>query len=205
MISNPQYWSDAWGRKYEFVCRKPKGCDAECLRVARRRVGGSRMSRFRLPWKRGPAAWRIARDAEAISRRLAEERRSYFSGRCCAKMLGVSTQPVRDWIQRGYLQAEGPRHQVSRPEMQRFVAWLAARAEPFEPQMYARRFFRRDRMTVRPFAKLAAARFAWPTRAPPWPALCFRADERIAANEDIATPAMPCGPLRRRQKVMRHW
>jgi hypothetical protein len=120
------------------------------------------MSKPRLPWTRGPVAWRLARRADEVCRRLAAEPRNFFSLRQAAALLGVSTQPVRDWIGLGHLQCGGPRGRVAKAELVRFVAWLRDHAKPFDPQTYTRRLVRRRRSPVVPFETLAKAHFLWP-------------------------------------------
>jgi hypothetical protein len=111
----------------------------------------------RLPWKRGPAAWKIKLDAHEIKIRLAIEKRNFFSLRKAARLLSVSTQPVRDWIRLGYLKREGPRGQIARGELGRFVGWLEERAEPFDQMNYLQRL-----PHTYPFKKLRSASFVWP-------------------------------------------
>jgi|ERR1035437_1141333 hypothetical protein len=116
-----------------------------------------RRDKPRLPWKRGPAAWKIKLDADEIKIRLGMEKRNFFSLRRVARLLSVSTQPVRDWIRLGYLKREGPRGQIARGELGRFVGWLAERAESFEPENYFQRF-----PLTFPFKKLGDVHFSWP-------------------------------------------
>jgi hypothetical protein len=66
------------------------------------------MGKPRLPWKRGPIAWEVANRADEILEALAENRRRFLSLRRASEMLGVSTQPLRDWIKLGYLKQDGP-------------------------------------------------------------------------------------------------
>jgi hypothetical protein len=116
----------------------------------------------RLPWKRGPVAWGIACRADEILVEVARCPRRFHSLRRAAHFLGVSTQPLRDWIRLGYLQRDGPRLQISAAELRRFVRWLQNRAEPFDPEEYLDRLYRKRSRPPRPFDKLRAAQFAWP-------------------------------------------
>jgi hypothetical protein len=114
----------------------------------------------RLPWKRGPAAWKVAIAADEILNNLEASHRGFYSLRRAARLLGVSTQPVRDWIQRHYLKRDGPRGKLSKAELCRFVGWLKERAEPFDSRGYLDRLHPKGR--PRAWDKLRAARFAWP-------------------------------------------
>ena len=116
-----------------------------------------RRRRPRLPWKRGPAAWKIRLAADEIKIRISAEQRNFFSLRKAARLLNVSTQPVRDWIRLGYLKREGPRGQIARGELERFVGWLEERAESFDPLNYVERI-----PPTWPFKKLGRVRFEWP-------------------------------------------
>lgn len=114
-----------------------------------------------LPWERGPVAGEIARRAEAIERALqAAGQPRYLSLRAAARVLGVSTQPVRDWLRLGHLTRSGPRGQIERKALVRLVRWLAAEAEEFHEDRAAR--FHPGGRRPRPFQKLAQARFDWP-------------------------------------------
>lgn len=121
-----------------------------------------RPCRPRLPWKRGPAAWQVATRANEILETLAASPRRFFSLRATARVFGISTQPLRDWIGRGDLNREGPRLQFSRGELHRFVKELVDRAEPYDWQPHIGRFHRHLKRPPRPFEKLRAARFVWP-------------------------------------------
>lgn len=120
------------------------------------------MGKPRLPWKRGPAAWNVARHADQILKALAETRRGFFSLRRAARLLGVSTQPLRDWIMREDLKREGPGRKISKHELSRFVKWLKDRAEPFDSRRYLKRLHRKLNGPPARFDKLRSARFAWP-------------------------------------------
>jgi hypothetical protein len=76
--------------------------------------------------------------------------------------MGVSTQPVRGWIRLGRLQRNGPRHQISRAELKRFVYELMARAEPYDAGNYLDRIERNRKTPSWPWRKLASAKFKWP-------------------------------------------
>jgi len=120
------------------------------------------MGQPRLPWKRGPAAWKIATASDDILKALSETRRGFFSLRRAARVLGVSTQPVRDWILRNDLKREGPGRKIKKEELRRFVKWLKDRAEPFDSSRYLERLHRKLKAPPEEFDKLRAARFVWP-------------------------------------------
>ena len=115
------------------------------------------MGKPRLPWKRGPAAWKIRLNADDLRISLAAERRNFFSLHKTARLLNISTQPLRDWIRLGHLKREGPRKRIARSEILRLVAWFEERAQPFESKNYL------DRLPPAwPFKKLRSAQFEWP-------------------------------------------
>src|ERR1043165_395177 len=118
-----------------------------------------RRSKARLPWKRGPVAWRIAEQGVEILDRISQCRKSFLSLRSSARLLGVSTQPLRDWTKRGDLNRDGWRLQYSKQELNRFVRLLMDRAEPFDPENYLLRFGEELRY---PFRKIARSEFIWP-------------------------------------------
>ncbi len=120
------------------------------------------MGKPRLPWKRGPAAWNVARHADQILEVLAETRRGFFSLRRAARLLGVSTQPLRDWIMREDLKRAGAGRKISKDELRHFVEWLKDRAEPFDSRRYLERLHRKLKAPPIEFDKLRAARFVWP-------------------------------------------
>lgn len=128
------------------------------------------MGKLRLPWKRGPRAYEIALRADEIRERLNASRRGFFSLRGVAKLFGVSTQPVRDWIRFRQLNRERPRHQVSRAELFRFLEKLEKKAEPFDPYNYVRRIADNCKTGTWQWHKLSDAEFDWPkeneTRTP---------------------------------------
>jgi len=115
-----------------------------------------------LPWKRGPAAWNIKLDVEEIKMRLAAQKRNFFSLRQAAKILGVSTQPIRDWIRLKYLKREGLRGQITKSEFERFLKWLVERAKPFSLWNYADRLLRSPTRPAYLFHTLGRAEFVWP-------------------------------------------
>jgi len=116
-----------------------------------------RRGKPRLPWKRGPRACEIAQRADSILETLNASRRGFYSLRRTAKLLGVSTQPVRDWIRLGHLKREGPRGQIAKGELLRFLVWLQQRAELFDSLNYLERL-----PQIYPFGKLRDASFEWP-------------------------------------------
>jgi hypothetical protein len=120
------------------------------------------MGKPRLPWKRGPAAWEIASSSDEIKVRLYAQRRNYLSLRKTAKIFGISTQPIRDWVRFGYLKREGPRKQFALGELERFIGVLAQRAKPFPNENYTERFIQKTGKYPYPFQTLGRAQFIWP-------------------------------------------
>ncbi len=120
------------------------------------------MGKPRLPWKRGPRAYEIAQRADQILETLEAERREFYSLRRTARFLSVSTQPVRDWLRLGQLKRDGPRRQISRTELQRFIKMLRERAEPFDPGNYVLRIEHNRRVQSWRWRKLGTAQFIWP-------------------------------------------
>ena len=117
------------------------------------------MPKTGLPWQRGPAAWHVKCRSPEILTRLAATTRPSLSLRAAARLLGLSTQPLRDWITAGHISRSGSRLRLA--ELQRFVRWIAQHAQPFPRAHYLDRFRRRPPY---PFKKLATARFTWPRR-----------------------------------------
>lgn len=161
------------------------------------------MGKPRLPWKRGPIAWEVGCRANKILEALAQSPRRFFSLRRASAILGVSTQPLRDWIKLGYLRRDGPRLQISKDELSRLVNWLAKRAEPFEEENYVRRFSSRHSRPGLPFAKLDRAQFAWPkdqaALTPP------RLARLIGCHPSLIIKAIHCGEFRARRKSPCRW
>jgi hypothetical protein len=157
-----------------------------------------RKGKPRLPWKRGPVAWEIAQRADSILETLNGSRRGFYSLRRTAKLLGISTQPVRDWIRLGYLKCEGPRGWIAKGELGRVLGDLEQRAEPFDPRNYLERIPRKYS-----FRKLGRVRFVWPkdrkTLNP----------KELAAlagcHPSLVIKAIRCGNLRGRRRSPRRW
>lgn len=120
------------------------------------------VNRARLPWKRGPRAWEVACRAYEILVELEHSPRSFLSLRKAAAMLGLSTQPLRDWIRLGYLHRDGPRKQISINELTRIVIDLASRAKPFDPERYLDRIYIPRPELEDTFGKLWSSKFIWP-------------------------------------------
>ena len=120
------------------------------------------MGKPRLPWKRGPAAWEVACASDDIKNRLRAQPRKFLSLRRTAKLLGISTQPVRDWNRMGHLKREGPRRQIALAELERFIEWLERRAKPFSTENYTERFVLKTGRYPYPFQTLSRAQFIWP-------------------------------------------
>jgi hypothetical protein len=108
-------------------------------------------------------AWRIATDADFIRAQLAAHPRHFFSLRQAARILGVSTQPLRDWIGLGHLKREGPRKQFAKAALERFVSWLEARAEPLPDEYHIKRLLGEEGEHPLEYAVLQHATFLWPT------------------------------------------
>ena len=120
------------------------------------------MGKPRLPWKRGPAAWKVACASDDIKNRLHAQPRKYLSLRRTAKLFRISTQPIRDWIRLGHLKREGPRRQIVLGELERFIEWLERRAKPFSAENYTERFIRKTGRYPYRFQTLSRAQFIWP-------------------------------------------
>ncbi len=121
-----------------------------------------RRGRPRLPWKRGPAAWEVAKRADEILELLFSYQRRFLSLRRAAGILGISTQPLRDWTKRGYMQRNGPRLQYGKDELCRFVKLLENRTTPFGPHGYLERLYGKLIRLPYRFEKLNSQRIAWP-------------------------------------------
>lgn len=115
-----------------------------------------------MPWKRGPVAWKVRCRANEILAGLAGCPCRFLSLRRAARFLGVSTQPLRDWILRKDLKREGPGLKISKDELCRFVKWVQQRAEPFDSRRYLERLHRKLKAPPIELDKLRAARFVWP-------------------------------------------
>src|ERR1051325_9914808 len=103
------------------------------------------MGKPRLPWRRGPAAWKIAGHSDEVEIRLHAECRKFLSLRRASAILGVSTQPIRDWVRLGYLKRDGPRRQISKLQLSEFLSWLKSKAQPFPSENYSSRLLRPGR------------------------------------------------------------
>lgn len=121
------------------------------------------MAKPRLPWKRGPAAWKIKCRAAEILQRIAATTQRPLSLRAAARLFGLSTQPLRDWVRRGYLKPTRPGGPFDPDELRRLVLWLQERAAPFDSANYVRRFFGRHQTPPYEFKKLATTQIVWPT------------------------------------------
>jgi len=121
------------------------------------------MAKSRLPWKRGPAAWQVKCRAAEILHRIATSTQRPVSLRAAARLFGLSTQPLRDWVRCGYLKPIRPGWPFALEELRRFVLWLQEYAAPFDSANYVRRFFGRRGAPPYEFQKLAATQIVWPT------------------------------------------
>ena len=161
------------------------------------------MSRFRLPWKRGYKAWEVAQRNEEILGVLASKSCRFYTLRGTARLLGVSTQPIRDWVRRGWLQNTGPRKSFAAEELCRFVRWLANRAEPYDWQAHAARFRARRTRAVFPFAKLDSSRFAWPRgRAQLNP---IELSRLVGCHPSLVVKAITTGALDGHRRTVKRW
>ena len=94
--------------------------------------------------------------------KLNRDPEAFYSLRKAAQVLGISTQPLRDWHQDGWV-AKGPKGlKFPAAELRRFVQWLARYAKPFKMQERVRRFCKRGQPVPRAFDKLRQASFSWP-------------------------------------------
>ena len=154
----------------------------------------------RLPWKRGPAAWEIAKRAGEILENFEKNNRGFFSLRRAAALLGVSTEPLRYSIKRRYLKRDGPRLQISKAELRRFVKWLHGRAEPFDTRENG---LARHRCGRSPFSKLNSARFVWPKERK---TLTPKEYARLAGcHPSLVVKAIHEGELSARRRTPRRW
>src|SRR6266850_1034972 len=124
--------------------------------------GRRRRVKPRLPWKRGPVAWKIACKADGILERLEKCSRSFLSLRHAARILEISTQPLLDWTKRNYLKRRGQRLLYEKADLCRLVRLFSERAEPFDSENYLMRFHKCRNGWRYPFSKLSHAQFAWP-------------------------------------------
>jgi hypothetical protein len=161
------------------------------------------MGKPRLPWKRGPAAWHVKCRSEEILAQIAASTRPRITLRGAARLLGLSTQPLRDWIAQGYLCRTGPRLRLSLQELRRFVQLLAKRAEPFDASSYLNRF--RDRRGILPysFKKLATARIVWPKRRTALVPSELAA--LVGCHSSLVLKAIQAGTLRARRPTPCRW
>ena len=91
---------------------------------------------------------------------LAQPRR-FLGLRRAARLLGLSTRPLRDWIAGGWLRRDADRGRITRDELVRFVQWLGAEARPFQDYRVARLHARRG-PPPRRFGKLLDSGLSWP-------------------------------------------
>jgi hypothetical protein len=161
------------------------------------------MGKPRLPWKRGPAAWHVKCRSDEILAQIAASTRPFMTLRSAARLLGLSTQPLRDWITQGYLNRTGPRLRLSLQELRRFVEFLANRAQPFDTSNYLDRF--RDRHGTLPysFEKLATAKIVWskcPTALIPSELAAL-----VGCHPSLVLKAIQTDALRARRRTPCRW
>lgn len=120
------------------------------------------MGKARQPWNRGPSAWKVAEHCIEITERLYAFRRSFASIRTAARLLGISTQPIRDWIRLGFLKRQGPRGQIAKPDLLRLLEWFVKHAKPFSPDKYTKRLRSKMKRPPYPFQTLSQSQFTWP-------------------------------------------
>ena len=161
------------------------------------------MPKPRLPWKRGPAAWHVKCRSDQILAQLAVTTRPFLTLRAAARLFGLSTQPLRDWLARGYLRRTGPRLRLSLPELRRFVQWLANRAEPFAESNYQDRFCDPQGHPPYPFKKLTTTSIVWPKRRPALTPSELAA--LVGCHPSLIVKAIQTGTLRARRRTPRRW
>ena len=161
------------------------------------------MGKPRLPWKRGPAAWHVKCRADEILTQIALCPRPWLTLRGAARLLGVSTQPLRDWIAQGYLCRTGPRLRLTVSELRRFVQLLANRAEPFDPSIYQDRFRDPQGRLPYPFKKLATAKIVWPKRRPAL--IPSHLAALVGCHPSLVLKAIRTGTLRARRRTPCRW
>lgn len=110
--------------------------------------------------RRGPAIWRVWDRRQEIDQQLKAAPPFFFSLRKAAAVLGVSTQPLRDWVRDGLLRSSGQRLSFSKADLQSFLRRLAKEMANQEWK------HREDRLVAerrrRPPSKLRRAEFDWP-------------------------------------------
>jgi hypothetical protein len=161
-----------------------------------------RRSRARLPWKRGPIAWKVAQRANEITTKLLNSAKNFYSLRQLAKLLGVSTQPVRAWAKRKHLHRAGPRLQFAKSEILRFINWLASRAKPFDRRQYLSRFDRNYLGPAFPFNKLRSAQLLWPRGSSMTPPQIAR---QISCHPSLIVKAILWGKVRAYRPTPYRW
>ena len=119
------------------------------------------------PWKHGPVAWEVAQRADPILATLAASPKRFLSLRQTALLLGVSTQPVRDWLEAGLLESSGPRKQIPATAVEALVTSFQKHARPYEMKQRLDRL--REPSTAPPgkYDKLLKADFKWPSKKIP--------------------------------------
>ena len=157
----------------------------------------------RLPWRRGPVAWRVALRANEIRDELGRQSRQFLSLRATARLFGISTQPLRDWLKRRNVRRDGPRKQFSTCELTRFLGWLQARAQPFTTDRYLLRLNHSNGRPPLPFDKLSSARFVWPRGRP---ALTpNELSQRIGCHSSLIIKAINAREVRARRRTAFRW
>jgi len=155
-------WREAWGFDAIPGVSEAEAFHAEAESYVLTLPPPPRNSRARLPWKRGPVAHEVAQRADEILAQLGNSvchPRSWLSLRASARLLGVSTQPLRDWIRRGYLARAHPRR-ITKPELERLVCWLQKRSVPYAEDRLHRIYG--NGCGPGKFEKLNRARICWP-------------------------------------------
>ena len=155
------------------------------------------------PWKRGPAAYAVARAADDLLEEMAGMEATHLSLRETAQLLGVSTQPLRDWHRDGWLR-KGPRGlKFPVEELRRFVEWLGRYAKPFDMRARLVRLRKRGEPPPRAWDKLRNRNFRWPKGQ-----RFLRPTELaelLGCHPSLITKAIARGYLQGRKRNKVHW
>lgn len=116
------------------------------------------------PWLHGPVAWEVGQRGDAILATLAASPKRFLSQRQTACLLGISTQPVRDWVQAGLLEASGPRKQIPANAVEALVKSFRKCARPYEMKQRLSRLRKPDAFPSQRFGKLFRAVIKWPSK-----------------------------------------
>ena len=155
------------------------------------------------PWLHGPVAWEIAERADAILVSLADSPKRFLSLRQAAGILGISTQPVRDWLAAGLLEASGPRKQIPARAVEQLVKTFRKSAQPYEMKRRLSRLQEPGAFPPWRFGKLFMADFKWPPKHD-----ALRTTELAAlagCHPSLVIKAIHAGEVVARQASPRRW